>query len=66
MKKWQLVMDAKVERGSKSCSLLVQRRTREQTLDCNQVLGGGWLVLSIQLILLMREHFSCCLLSEVW
>lgn len=47
MMKWKLLMDVKVERGSNSCTLLVQRRTREQTLDCNQVLnpggvGGGW------------------------
>lgn len=44
MMKWPMVMDVKVERGSKSCALLVQDlEPREQTPDCNQVLNlGGW------------------------
>lgn len=42
MMKWQLVMDVKVERGSSSCALLVQRWTPEQTLDYNQVLNLWW------------------------
>lgn len=61
MMKWQLVMDVKVERGSSSCALLVQRWTPEQTLDYNQVLnlwwggqgGGCFMILSVQFILLM-------------